>query len=96
MFNPNEQMKVEVIMWQESPKVKMIGVKVTQEVYRLIEKRVAERGMTDVSQLARFLLGEEDMLASLTTSDLAIIKKRISECESKLAARKARKGKAYG
>jgi hypothetical protein len=96
MFKTKQQIKVEVIMWQESPKVKMIGVKVTQEVYRLIEKRVAERGMTDVSQLARFLLGEEAMLASLTTSDLALIKKRIADCECKLAARKARKGKAHG
>jgi hypothetical protein len=64
-------------MHQESPNIKMIGVKVTQELYRLIEKRVADRRMKDVSQLARFVLQEEAMLTNLTDEDKKIIEERI-------------------
>ena len=79
-------------MWQESPEVRMIGVKLSQKLYRLIEKRVAARKMKDVSQLARFVLEEEAMLAKLTPEDLVIIQKRIDEAKDKIEKRKPTKG----
>ena len=51
----------------------MIGVKVSQELFRKIEKRVKERCMTDISQLVRFLITEECMNVSLTEADEKII-----------------------
>jgi hypothetical protein len=70
-------------MHQTNPNIKMIGVKVTQKLFRLIEKRVAERQMKDVSQLARFVLEEEAMLANLTHEDKAIIEERIKHASRK-------------
>jgi hypothetical protein len=54
----------------------MIGVKVTQELFRKIEKRVAERQMSDVSQLVRFLITEECMRVELNADDRKIIAAR--------------------
>ena len=79
-------------MWQESPDIKIIGVKVTQKLYRLIEKRVVARQMKDVSQLARFVLTEEAMLASLTPEDVKIIQQRIDEAKKRIKIREAKNG----
>lgn len=62
----------------------MVGVKVTQALYRLIEKRVVDRKMKDVSQLARFVLEEEAMLANLTDEDKKLIEKRIKDAQHKI------------
>lgn len=70
-------------MHQESPNIKMIGVKVDQKLFRLIEKRVIERQMKDISQLARFVLTEEAMLTNLTDEDKKIIKERIESAKAK-------------
>ncbi len=54
----------------------MIGVKVTQELFRKVEKRVAERQMDDVSQLVRFLLTEECLRVELDAEDRKLIAAR--------------------
>ena len=54
----------------------MIGVKVTQELFRKVEKRVAERQMDAVSQLVRFLLPEECMRVELDAADRKLIASR--------------------
>ena len=63
-------------MHQENPNIRMIGVKLTQELYRKTEKRVAERKMSDVSQLVRFLIMEETINTPLTEEDKRIIEER--------------------
>ena len=70
-------------MHQESPNIRLIGVKVTQELYRKTEKRVAERKMKDVSQLVRFLITEETINTPLTREDERIIRERRAEKEGK-------------
>ena len=79
-------------MWQSSPEIRMIGVKVTQKLYRLIEKRVKARKMKDISQLARFVLEEEAMMAKLTSEDVKIIQERIEKAKGKIQQANA-KGK---
>ena len=54
----------------------MIGVKVTQELFRKLEIRVKERRMSDISQLVRFLITEECMSVELTKEDEKIIQDR--------------------
>lgn len=61
---------------QESANIRMIGVKVKQELFRKLEKRVKERCMTDISQLVRFLITEECMSVELTKEDEKIIQDR--------------------
>ena len=63
---------------QESENIRMIGVKLTQELFRKVEKRVAERKMKDVSQLVRFLIMEECMSVALTGADRQLIAARKS------------------
>ncbi len=65
-------------MHQDNPNIRMIGVKLTQELYRKTEKRVEERKMKDVSQLVRFLVTEETINTPLTDEDRAIIAKRVA------------------
>ena len=65
-------------MHQDSPNIKIVGVKMTQELYRKVEKRVAERRMSDVSQLIRFLVTEDVMNVALTAEDKAVIAARKS------------------
>ena len=63
-------------MHQVTPNIRMIGVKLTQELYRKTEKRVEERKMKDVSQLVRFLITEETLNTPLTDEDKRIIEER--------------------
>lgn len=63
-------------MHQDSPNIKIVGVKMTQELFRKVEKRVAERQMADVSQLVRFLVTEDTMNVVLTAEDKAVIASR--------------------
>ena len=63
-------------MHQDSPNIRMVGVKLTQELYRKTEKRVEERKMKDVSQLVRFLITEETVNTPLTEEDMRIINER--------------------
>lgn len=76
-------------MHQDTPNIRMIGVKLTQELYRKTEKRVEERKMKDVSQLVRFLIMEETLNTPLTEEDEEIIRKRKAE---KSATVKNKKG----
>ena len=70
-------------MHQENPNIRMIGVKLTQELYRKTEKRVVERKMKDVSQLVRFLIMEETINTPLTDEDKRIVEERKSKKEGK-------------
>lgn len=63
-------------MHQDSPNIKIVGVKMTQELFRKTEKRVEERGMSDVSQLIRFLVTEETINVPLTDEDRELIESR--------------------
>lgn len=63
-------------MHQDSPNIRIVGVKMTQELFRKTEKRVAERGMSDVSQLIRFLVMEETINVPLTDEDRELIEAR--------------------
>lgn len=70
-------------MHQDNPNIRMIGVKLTQELYRKTEKRVAERKMKDVSQLVRFLITEETINTPITDEDKRIIEQRKAKREGK-------------
>lgn len=63
-------------MHQDSPNIRIVGVKMTQELFRKTEKRVVERGMSDVSQLIRFLVMEETLNVPLTDEDRELIEAR--------------------
>ena len=63
-------------MHQTNSNIRMIGVKLTQELFRKTEKRVKERKMADVSQLVRFLITEETINTPLTDEDRRIIEER--------------------
>lgn len=43
---------------QEDPKIKMLGVKLSQKLYRSVEKEAAVYGMP-VSEYVRHLIGEK-------------------------------------
>jgi Arc/MetJ-type ribon-helix-helix transcriptional regulator len=78
-------------MHQENPNIRMIGVKLTQELYRKTEKRVAERKMKDVSQLVRFLITEETVNTPLTDEDKRIIEER--KASAKITGKSKRRAK---
>ena len=61
---------------QETPEIKMLGVKLTQSLYRAIEKEAAAHKM-NVSEYVRHLIVEETINTTLTEEDYAIIKSRI-------------------
>jgi Arc/MetJ-type ribon-helix-helix transcriptional regulator len=85
---PSRSTKKELeTMHQDSPNIKIVGVKMTQELYRKVEKRVAERQMKDVSQLVRFLVMEDLINVALTAEDKAIIAARKSARKSKGGAK---------
>lgn len=70
-------------MHQDSPNIKIVGVKMTQELFRKTEKRVEERGMSDVSQLIRFLVTEETINVPLTDEDRELIESRRAKKQNK-------------
>lgn len=76
-------------MHQDSPNIRIIGVKLTQELFRKTEKRVEERKMKDVSQLVRFLITEETLNTPLTEEDKRIIEERKAGAKT---PRKTKKG----
>lgn len=78
-------------MHQENPNIRMIGVKLTQELYRKTEKRVEERKMKDVSQLVRFLITEETLNTPLTDEDKRIIEER--KASAKIPGKSKRRAK---
>lgn len=61
---------------QETPTVKMLGVKLTQRLYRAIEKE-AELHKMNVSEYVRHLIVENTLNTELTEEDNAIINSRI-------------------
>ncbi len=71
---------------QENPSVKMLGVKLTQRLYRAIEKEAEEHKMT-VSEYVRHLIVEETVNTTLTEEDNAIINARIEAATRRLAGK---------
>ena len=71
---------------QENPSVKMLGVKLTQRLYRAIEKEAAEHKMK-VSEYVRHLIVEETVNTTLTEEDNAIINARIEAATRRLASK---------
>lgn len=67
---------------QTSLKIKILGVKVPQELYRQLEKE-AEFHKMPISTYVRFLLNEAMIDVELTEEDYEIIKNRIAEIENK-------------
>ena len=71
---------------QENPAIKMLGVKLTQRLYRAIEKEAAEHKMK-VSEYVRHLIVEETVNTTLTEEDNAIINARIEAATRRLASK---------
>jgi hypothetical protein len=69
---------------QENPKIKMLGVKLTQELYRAIEKEAEEHKMK-VSEYVRHLIVEETINTTLTEEDYELINSRIEAAARRLA-----------
>lgn len=53
---------------QETPEIKMLGVKLTQSLYRAIEKEATAHKM-NVSEYVRHLIVEETINTTLTEED---------------------------
>ena len=71
---------------QDSPEIKMLGVKLTQRLYRAIEKE-AEVHKMKVSEYVRHLIVEETVNTTLTEEDHAIINSRIEAAARRLAGK---------
>ena len=69
---------------QETPEIKMLGVKLTQSLYRAIEKEATEHKM-NVSEYVRHLIVEETINTTLTEEDYAIIASRIEAAARRIA-----------
>ena len=69
---------------QENPNVKMLGVKLTQRLYRAIEKE-AEAHKMNVSEYVRHLIVEETVNTTLTEEDYELINSRIEVAARRLA-----------
>lgn len=69
---------------QENPNIKMLGVKLTQTLYRAIEKE-AEAHKMKVSEYVRHLIVEETVNMTLTEEDYEIIKRRIEAAARRLS-----------
>lgn len=69
---------------QENPAIKMLGVKLTQKLYRAIEKE-AEVHKMNVSVYVRHLIVEETINTTLTEADYEIINSRIEAATRRLA-----------
>ena len=61
---------------QQSPKIRQLAVKLTQEAYRQLEKE-AKYHRLSVAEYARFLVNEATLNTELTEEDYEIIRSRI-------------------
>ena len=61
---------------QQSPKIRQLAVKLTQEAYRQLEKEATYHRLS-VAEYARFLVNEATLNTELTEEDYAIIRRRI-------------------
>lgn len=71
---------------QENPKIRMLGVKLTQRLYRAIEKEAAEHKMK-VSEYVRHLIVEETVNTPITEEDDAIINSRTAAAARRIAGK---------
>ena len=61
---------------QQSPKIRQLAVKLTQETYRQLEKE-AKYHRFSVAEYARFLVNEATLNTELTEEDYEVIRHRI-------------------
>ena len=71
---------------QENPEIKMLGVKLTQRLYRAIEKEAAEHKMK-VSEYVRHLIVEETIHTPITEEDDEIINRRVEAAARRIAGK---------
>lgn len=69
---------------QENPNIKMLGVKLTQTLYRTVEKE-AEAHKMKVSEYVRHLIVEETVHTTLTEEDYELIRSRIEAAARRLS-----------
>jgi len=62
---------------QENPSTHQLRVRVTEEVYRTLERLAARRGYPDVSSLVRAILADAGREVTLTSDDYQIIADRV-------------------
>lgn len=71
---------------QESPDIKMLGVKLTQLLYRTIEVE-AENHKMKTSEYVRHLIVEDTIHTQLTEKDYAIINERTAAAARRIACK---------
>lgn len=69
---------------QESPSIKPLHVRVTQELWRALELLAARRGYGDVSSLVRAILIDSVREIALTSEDYRLIAERVAAREETL------------
>lgn len=69
---------------QENPSTHQLRVRVTEELYRVLEKLAARRGYADVSSLVRAILIEAGRDVSLSSEDYRVIADRVAAREEAL------------
>lgn len=70
---------------QESANVRMVGVKVSQELFRRIERAAKHTGSRDVSEFVRRLFEDAVRDVELTEEDRVLIQNRIDSRRNQLA-----------
>ena len=78
---------------QRSPEIKQLVIKLTQKLYRQLEKEAQARRM-NISEYVRFLLGEATLKTPLTKEDYGIIANRIKSQRERLDLQSSRKRSA--
>lgn len=75
---------------QDNPSTHQLRVRVTEEVFRTLERLAAKRGYPDVSSLVRAILTEAGREVRLSADDYAVITERVRERERALESKGAR------
>lgn len=71
---------------QETPDIKMLGVKLPQTLYRAIEKEAQSHKMK-VSEYVRHMIVEETVNTTLTEEDHEIIRQRIEAAARRISGK---------
>jgi Arc/MetJ-type ribon-helix-helix transcriptional regulator len=69
---------------QENPGIRIVGFRVTQQLFRQLEKLAERRGFRDVSSMVRALVIDAVSGVELTAEDHREIAARIDERKKKL------------
>ncbi len=80
---------------QESPDVRILTIRIRQDLYRRLERLAQQRGFREVSRFARVLIIEATDGIRLTAEDYAEIARRVKE-RKPLAARSKLRNRKEG